>query len=708
VTLHRNVYKNYEVKELKKYPFSKKALNAMLAATVALSPMVATGIAFQPTTVEAATTLPDAYNRLKLIYSKLTVPQKAEYRKVAEGLTQFTKDDWKSVLTTEQAAKMDTALDGRGVTADEVIEGFTFLVYNLTSADIEAQLATYKESPEYKAFEDVMGAGTTDRIVQFVMDAEKEVWKKSPSEIFEALRTGSLEGLMIEIRDNLIKNNPTHAKLNSDIGTKLGTSLEGIFDLNNRILTKLVSKGLITSTELTSIKKSFIDAAFAAGNPNPPIVVDPGPGGGTPVIPPVIPPVKPPVNPQLPPGSTVIIPGKTPSGQSELTTNIPDEAVTGLANLITPTNNTILVNLEIPKAGEALKAQVPANLFIEAGKKSENAVIEIKTEDASYNLPASQVNVDELASKLGVTAANVKINISVNVVEATEIKDGVKVVSKVIEFKVEAVSGDKTEPITTFSTYVERSITGENNFDSNKSVGVRVNADGTLTSVPTLFNDAKDENKANATIKSLTNSKYTIVENDITFSDVNNKGNQEQYIETLASKLIIKGKPNDTFAPAEEMTRAQFTVLLVKALALPGEEYNGQFKDVKASDWFNLNGELGAAVKTGIIKGVDGRFAPNAKITRTQAAIMLKRAMDLGFINFDKKNLDTSKKITDFSDTAKLDAEAKAAIEAIYQAGITSGKPDGTFDPKGNTRRDQMAKMLAEFLISAKLMNEIK
>jgi hypothetical protein len=44
----------------------------------------------------------------------------------------------------------------------------------------------------------------------------------------------------------------------------------------------------------------------------------------------------------------------------------------------------------------------------------------------------------------------------------------------------------------------------------------------------------------------------------------------------------------------------------------------------------------------------------------------------------------------------------------IYQAGIASGKTDGTFDPKGNTRRDQMAKMLAEFLISAKLMNEIK
>jgi hypothetical protein len=684
------------VKELKKYPFSKKALNVMLAATVALSPMVTTGIAFQPTTVEAATTLPDAYNRLKLIYSKLTDTQKAEYRKAAQGLTKLTKEDWKSVLTTEQAAKIDAELEGRNVTADEIIAGFTFLVYNLTAADLEAQIAIYKQSPAFKEFENIMGTGTTDLIVQFVMDAEKEVWKKSRTEILNAVLTGSIEELTIQIRDNLIKNNSAYSKLNSDIGTKLGTSLEGIFDINDRILAKLVSKNLLTSTELTNIKTSFINAAFAAGNPNPPVE------GPVPVPPVPVPPVDK-ENPGLPIGSTVIIknPPSMPGGEVEVETKVPADKVPGLVNLITPENNTLTINLQVPAAGEVVSANVPGSLFTEAAKKNTNAVIEISSEGASYKLPVSEI----LALKL---ADNVQIIVSVNEVESTEIKNGVKVVSKVIEFKVEAVTGTTKVELEKFTSYVERTITVDQNFDSNKSVGVKIGSDGTLTSVPTLFNNATDKNKANATIKSLTNSKYTIVENDITFSDVNNKGNQEQYIETLASKLIIKGKPNDTFAPAEEMTRAQFTVLLVKALALPGEEYNGQFKDVKASDWFNLNGELGAAVKTGIIKGVDGRFAPNAKITRTQAAIMLKRAMDLGFINFDKKNLDTSKKITDFSDTAKLDAEAKAAIEAIYQAGIASGKTDGTFDPKGNTRRDQMAKMLAEFLISAKLMNEIK
>jgi hypothetical protein len=250
---------------------------------------------------------------------------------------------------------------------------------------------------------------------------------------------------------------------------------------------------------------------------------------------------------------------------------------------------------------------------------------------------------------------------------------------------------------------VERSIIGENNFNSDNSVAVIVNEDGTLTSIPTLF-DGKV-----AKIKSLTNSKYTIVENNFSYPDVDNKKNwAEKYIETLANKYIISGKLDGNFAPNEEMTRAQFTVLLVRALGLPSEKYEQKFTDVKESDWFNLNGELAAATKYGIIQGkIDGRFAPNEKISRTQAAIMIYRAMQLPYIKFDLTKLDKTKSVTDFIDSEKMGDWSKPAIEAVYQAGIMSGKPDSTFDPNGKTKRDQMAKIIAEFLISAQLMNPI-
>jgi hypothetical protein len=40
------------------------------------------------------------------------------------------------------------------------------------------------------------------------------------------------------------------------------------------------------------------------------------------------------------------------------------------------------------------------------------------------------------------------------------------------------------------------------------------------------------------------------------------------------------------------------------------------------------------------------------------------------------------------------------------QAGIMNGSPDGSFNPNAATKRDQMAKMLGEFLVFVGLMNK--
>jgi hypothetical protein len=670
---------------LKKYPFSKKAINAMLATVVALSSVATTGIALNPSKVEAAATIDNSkvdelITYLDSIYDQVSVADKAKLNVVKEALA---VQPWTTYA--EQVAKKPIAHPTEN---KQLLAGLMELFASTTVQDLKGKLETFRNDQKGNV-DTVFGADiTVDKVLTYIATVQTTYLT-------------SLKGLNLDnVSETAIYLKFAEAVVSVNSSTATDTT-----SVNNRVVgTKFASlvnelevldvlQKVSQDTDPTGIaRKVLVDALKRVQPVDPPVV-------GIPDIP-----VDPPKgrNPHLPKDSTEVIPGKTPSGQPELTTSIPDAAVNGLANLITPTNNTILVNLEIPKSGEALKAQVPANLFTEAGKKNANAVVQIKTEEASYYLPTSQVNVAELASKLGVSADKVKINISVNVVTGTEVKNGV---SNVIEFKVEAVTDGKTETITitTFSTYVERSITGNINFNSNKSVGVKIE-DGKLVPVPTLF-DAKD-----ATFKSLTNSKYTIVENNFTFSDVDNKKNwAENYIETLANKLIINGKPDGKYAPAEEMTRAQFTVLLVRALGLPAEKYEQKFSDVKENDWFNLNGELAAATKYGIIQGKpDGRFAPNETITRTQAAVMLHRAMQLEFVKFDSKELDKTKKVTDFKDVAKIADWAKPSIEAIYQAGIMGDKPDSTFDPNGKTRRDQMAKMLGEFLISAKLMNEIK
>lgn len=398
-------------------------------------------------------------------------------------------------------------------------------------------------------------------------------------------------------------------------------------------------------------------------------------------------------------GGSVSLPGGSTTVQNkgnEVITSITDAQVQGIVNAITEKNNVITIKLAKVTDGKIAKAEIAGALFTEAAKKNKNTIIAIETDAAVYKIPVSEINVASLANQLGVAAKDVKISIYVNVVKA-DVKNSA---SNVVEFLIKAESGDKKAAITAFSTYVDRVLVGTKDFGKGNSVAVRVNDNGTLTSLPTVF-DGK-----NATVKSLTNSKYTVVENNITFKDVKENSWAKGYIETLANKLIVKGKTADEYAPADQMTRAEFTVLLVRALGLPAENYNNNFKDIKGNEWFNENGEIMAAVKHGLIEGVgNGNFAPKEKITRAQAAVMIERAMNLSFVNYDKSQLDSKKTIADFKDASKLQAWNKKAIEAVYQADIVSGRETKNFDPNGYTQRDEMAKILANFLKTAKLMN---
>jgi hypothetical protein len=652
---------------------------SVLAASVALSPVLTTGMTLHPLQAEAATTdyssVDSLIGYLERIYAQV---EDKEALNVVKA--ELAKQDWNAYA--EQIASKPVANPTEN---KQLLAAIMELFANTTVLDLSGKLDTFKTDQKDNVGT-VFGSGiTVEMLLTYIATVETNYLKS-----LEGLDLNNVSETTVYLKfvDAVFLTENTSAD-NKLVGTKFFSLVDEfeVLDVLQKVAKETDPNGVA--------RKELISALNKLKSPTDP--------GTPPVSPPVIPPVVTPL-----PGEenilTEIINETSPSGAKVVITKIQDDKVMEFINQITQTNYTLPIYLETPKPGEIVKAKIPGPVFTEAVKKNPNAIIEVKSGEASYGLPVTQIHVDDLAAKLGVSAETVSVDVSINEIEGSDILGGNQVVSKVVEFELEAVSGEKRASINTFSEYVARTINGEQTFDSNKSTAVRVNADGSVSSVPTLFDDKT------ATVHSLTNSVYTVVENNISFQDVDNKKSwAENYIETLANKLIINGKPNGTFAPGEEMTRAQFTVLLVKALALPGEKYEQKFKDVKATDWFNANGELAAAIKYGIIAGKpDGRFAPNEKVTRAQAAIMFNRTMKLGFIHFDMTKLDKTKRVTDFLDVAKMNEESKVAIETIYQAGIINGKPDSTFDPNGKTRRDQMAKMLAEFLISAKLMNEIK
>ena len=81
------------------------------------------------------------------------------------------------------------------------------------------------------------------------------------------------------------------------------------------------------------------------------------------------------------------------------------------------------------------------------------------------------------------------------------------------------------------------------------------------------------------------NSIYAVVSSTKTFDDIT-KHWAKLDIELLASKLIVNGSTAIHFSPDANITRIEFTALLVRALGLSPDPSAAIFKDTKVEDWF--------------------------------------------------------------------------------------------------------------------------
>ena len=82
----------------------------------------------------------------------------------------------------------------------------------------------------------------------------------------------------------------------------------------------------------------------------------------------------------------------------------------------------------------------------------------------------------------------------------------------------------------------------------------------------------------------------------------------------------------------------------------------------------------------GSINGIsDTKFAPNNKITRQEAAMMLMNTSHIGPINYNYK---------DYSDFNQIADWAKPAVQAAWSIGLMQGEGN-KFNPKGNITREQ-------------------
>lgn len=104
----------------------------------------------------------------------------------------------------------------------------------------------------------------------------------------------------------------------------------------------------------------------------------------------------------------------------------------------------------------------------------------------------------------------------------------------------------------------------------------------------------------------------------------------EDAVERLGQLKVLEGYPDGTFKPGNEITRAEFAAVVIRAkgLAAAADAAKGAtgFTDVPATNW--AAGYINIASKMGFVKGMgDGTFAPNSPVTYEQAVTMVMRAL---------------------------------------------------------------------------------
>ena len=435
------------------------------------------------------------------------------------------------------------------------------------------------------------------------------------------------------------------------------------------------------------------------------VTINRAPGGGS------TPPPTPPAPQPSGTGVEILVNGKTETAATATTTQEGNKTITTVAvddkkveEKLQAEGNNATVTIPVKNNADVVVGQLNGQTV--KNMETKEAVLEIKTENVTYTLPASQINIDNVSEQIGqqVELKDIKVNVTISappadtakVVEDTANKNNYQVVVKPVEFNITCSSGNKTVEVSKFNGYVDRMVAIPDGIDPSKiTTGIVLNSDGTFSHVPTSI--VRVDGKYYAKINSLTNSTYSVIYSPKVFKDVENHWAKDA-VNDMASRLVISGVGNDSFAPDKDITRAEFAAIIVRSLGLmhPGIG-KSSFSDVSKSDWYY--DAVSIAYEYGIISGYgNGKFGPNDKITHEQAMAMIANAMKITKLKADFKSGEAEQIIASYGDFKKASSWAKNSIALCVKMGVL---PDGSgklATPKDNITRAEVAVIVQRLL----------
>lgn len=170
------------------------------------------------------------------------------------------------------------------------------------------------------------------------------------------------------------------------------------------------------------------------------------------------------------------------------------------------------------------------------------------------------------------------------------------------------------------------------------------------------------------------------------YTDLGDAAWATEYIVTLTEKGIVSGKGDGKFYPNDNVTREEFTKMIVAAFAPSAEAAAISFSDVSADAWYYEF--VAKAYSDGFITGYDdGRFGVGDLITREDMAVIAFRA---------SQRQPQGGEIY-FNDNASISDYAMEAVTELSSLGVITGYNDN-FEPKAPATRAQAAKIISLLL----------
>ncbi|MBR1738342.1 MAG: Ig-like domain-containing protein, partial [Firmicutes bacterium] len=164
------------------------------------------------------------------------------------------------------------------------------------------------------------------------------------------------------------------------------------------------------------------------------------------------------------------------------------------------------------------------------------------------------------------------------------------------------------------------------NKSSNEVVQLMVDVSGTATVTETTTETTVSKPVTTAQPKQSTPSANTV--SDKGFKDISHRQWAVSAINNMAAKGYINGRSADIFAPDDNCSKGDFTIVLTKMLGIENNSYTGGFDDVTSDKYYAKY--VNVAREYGICAGVvNNTFKPQSAITREEVMYMVYMGLKL-------------------------------------------------------------------------------